>query len=249
MRETFKTLRRVAATSLSILIVGEQGSGKEWAAYRIHQCGLRSDGPFHIVECGASSPEQLEKELFGVEAISWKGVDIRRSAFEDAASGTLLLEDIDLLPPPTQLKIAHALEYQRIRHIGSETETPIDIRLLGTLRRNGESHHPESALLAELLHRFSPVVIEIPPLRRRKEDVALLVYTFLDELRLRYGCAVEGISRKALEACKVFGWPGNIRQLRSAIEYAAIMSDGKTIQPQHLPAYVTSGENRGSTQG
>jgi DNA-binding NtrC family response regulator len=245
MRNALDTMRRVAGTDLSVLIVGEQGSGREWAAHTIHQMSRRREGPFYVLDCGTIHADQLERELFGYETISWNGIDAKRSGFEEAAGGTLVIEEIEGLPPHLQAKIAHAVEYRTIRHIGGETNRGIDTRVIATLSTGEQHGTPASVLHQDLLHRFSPIMIQIPPLRKRKEDIVMLIDTFLEELRMRHGCAVQGISSAAVETCEEFDWPGNLRQLRSAIEYASVMSDGKMIETHHLPPYVTAKDSYG----
>jgi DNA-binding NtrC family response regulator len=238
MRKTLATIQRVATTDLSVFIAGEQGSGREWAARTIHELSPRAGAPVHVVDCAALTNDQMERELFGYEAISWQGVDIRPSAFEAAAGGTLLVEEIQLLPAALHAKIAHAVEYQCITHRGNGMDQTFDTRLLATIRQDQLNSNGAPSVYPGLLQRFSPILIEMPSLRQRKEDIVLLIDVFLDDLRLRLGCAVPGIAPAALELCEEFNWPGNIRQLRSAIEYASVMCGGQLIQPHHLPSYV-----------
>jgi DNA-binding NtrC family response regulator len=238
MQEIHTTLKRVAASHVNVLLTGELGTGKEWAAHMIHLLSPRSAGPSVTVECAVIPTDQLERELYGYEAITWKGVDIKQGAFEQAHEGTLLLHEISQVPPTLLMRIARSVEFQRIRRIAAETEIPINARLIATMSvqfSHGGAHGPISE---EVLQRLSPINIELPPLRRRREDLPALMNGFLQEMRERSGIGPSKFSGQALDACIRFDWPGNLRQLRQAIEYACVMCTSDVIQPEHLPAYV-----------
>ena len=238
MQEALNTIRRIAATDISVLIVGEHGTGKEWAAHSIHRLSNRTNGPFHSVECSAIPPENIEKEIFGYEAINWNGVEIKRGAFEEASGGTLLLDEIEFLPAALQLKIARILEYQSVRRISGGEELPVNTRLISTLSQPADTPFDEDLFRKELFYRASPMIIELPPLRKRREDIEPLIANFQKELQQRFGSTARGISARALEMCRGYEWPGNIRHLRNAIEYASVMCKGEVIEPNHLPLYL-----------
>ncbi|MGE5314920.1 MAG: sigma 54-interacting transcriptional regulator [Acidobacteriota bacterium] len=238
MQEVLRTMERIAASDLSVIIVGEQGTGKEWAARFIHRISSRAHGPFLPFDCGALSAEAMEKELFGYEAVTRDGVIYRRGALEEADGGTLLVNELSSLPLPAQMKMARALEYQTMTRVGGDAIIHIHTRIIGTLSRHPEALMEEGALMKDMYYRISPIVIELPALRDRREDIPLLIRKFLRELRTRYNSPVVGIAPDAAELCQAYNWPGNIRHLKNAIEYAAVMSSGKWIEAEHLPAYL-----------
>jgi DNA-binding NtrC family response regulator len=238
MQEILTTLKRVAASHVNVLLTGELGTGKEWAAHLIHMLSPRSAGPSVAVECAVVPTDQLERELYGYEAITWKGVDIKQGAFEQAHEGTLLLHEISQVPPPLLMRIARSVEFQRIRRIAGETEIPMNARVIATMSvqfSHGGTHGPISE---EVLQRLSPINIELPPLRRRREDLPALAEGFLEEMRGRSGIGPTRLSSPALDAILRFDWPGNIRQLRQAIEYACVMCTSDSVLLEHLPAYL-----------
>jgi DNA-binding NtrC family response regulator len=238
MQEVIRTIELIAASDLRVLIIGEQGTGKEWAAHAIHTLSVRARGPFTPCDCAAISPELMEKELFGYEEVTREGVTLRRGLLEDTEGGTLLINELSSLPPSTQMKIARALEYQTINRIGGDAIIHINVRIIATLSRPANELIAEGALLKDTFYRISPIVIELPALRDRTEDIPALIQKFIGELRARYHSKVIGISKDALEMCAAYRWPGNIRHLKNAIEYAAVMCTGDWIEPKHLPPYV-----------
>jgi len=238
MQEVFQTLEKIAPSDLSFVIVGEHGTGKEWIARAIHRMSTRQLGPFWPVDCASFSPENIEKELFGNETMTREGISLNRGAFEDASGGTLLLNEIESLPHTVQLKVARALEYQTIRRAGDERDVHINVRVIATMTESPEALLNKGKLMKEVFYRLSPIVLELPPLRERREDIPLLIETILADLHTRHNSTVLGISPQALHACLEHDWPGNIRNLRNAVEYASVMCSGQFIQPQDLPQYV-----------
>jgi len=240
MRETLLTIEKIAQGELNVMIIGEHGTGKEWAAHELHRLSKRSSGPFIVVDCAAISPEEAEAVLFGREFLEGGSAEIRTGELEEAAGGTILLNDIDTLPQHTQVRLARMIETGLLRRTGGEDDIPVQARVIAALHENG-GHPPETEKLRqELYYRISPVLMRIPPLRERKEDISRLIETFLRQFAAEKGSgSVPGISREALDLCKGYDWPGNVRHLRSAIEYASVMSAGEMILPAHLPPYLT----------
>jgi DNA-binding NtrC family response regulator len=240
MREALLTIEKVASGDLNVMIIGEYGTGKEWAAHELHRMSNHASGPFIVVDCAAITPEESESVLFGREHLEEGGAEIRQGEFEEAAGGTILLNDIDLLPQHTQVRIARIIETGLLRRTGGEDEIRVSARVVATLHENGGNSAETEKLRQELYYRISPVLLRIPPLRERKEDIPGLVETFLSQFAAQSGReAPAGISREALELCQAYDWPGNVRHLRSAIEYALVMSAGETILPPHLPPYLS----------
>lgn len=238
MQKVLLTMKHIAHTDLGVLIAGEAGTGKEWAAYAIHSLGARAQGPFVQIECAAIAQENLDRDIFGYESISWNGVTIKGGAFEEATGGSLLLRGIEALPSPLLLKIARVMEARIVRRISGDGEIPIDARAIATITTNPDGSFPGEAASREALDRISSIQIDLPPLRDRREDIPMLIGGMLEELRERTGRSLKGISDGALKKCEEYLWPGNVRHLKNAIEYACIMSGTEDITPEHLPAYV-----------
>jgi DNA-binding NtrC family response regulator len=240
MKEVLQSIRRFASSDVSVLITGEHGTGKEWAAHMIHHLSRRSRGPFWPFDCAAIPSEDIERELFGYEALTKDGVVIKRGALEDAFGGTVLLNEIAFLPTAAQMKIARALEYRTIHRLDGVQRVEINVRIISTLSEDQDILVRNGTLLKDIFYRISTIVIELPPLRRRREDIPLLIEKFLAELRSRNGTSVVGITSKALELCLTYDWPGNVRHLKNSIEYACTMCTGELIQPENLPPDLQS---------
>ena len=244
MQEAIATLQRIAPLDVNVMIVGEAGTGKEWIAQNIHRLSPRASEPFVPVDCTTLSPEALEKELFGYETIAWSGIDIHPGCFEEASGGTLLLKDVAALSQPAQMKVLRFVENRNVRRIGSEKDIPVNLRVIATLTDDPDQLLRKEILRKELYYSISPIMIELPPLRKRREDIPLLIDFFLEELRKRNGNSVPPFSVEAKERCFHYDWPGNIRLLRNAVEYATVMSGGETVRPEHLPPYLTAGPQK-----
>jgi DNA-binding NtrC family response regulator len=238
MHDALVKLERVAQSDLSVILHGEPGLGKEWPARQIHELSSRSEGPFHPIECAALGPESIEKELFGYETITWNGIDIQRGAFEEASGGTLFLHEFTTVPLPVQFKLARVVEYKHFRRIGGENKLEVNVRLIVTTTKAPNPIPQSGSNTDEFATRVAAITIELPPLRERKSDIPFLIDKFILEIRKRYGSTVQGISKGALERCLAYEWPGNVRHLKNAVEYASIMSNGTTILPEHLPVYL-----------
>lgn len=238
MQQILALIEKVAYTDMNLIIIGEQGTGKEWLARVIHHSSPRAYKPFWPVDCDSIAEDTIEQELFGYEAISQNGIILNRGAFEDANEGTLLLNHIEDLPQGTQRKIARTLEYKTIHRVGSEQPISIDTRVIVTLRESAEVLMRKGKLQKDMFFRISPVILELPPLRQRREDIPLLIEKFISELSAGKKIFLEGITPAALELCLAYDWPGNIRNLRNAIEYASVMSSDAFIRPENLPSYL-----------
>jgi len=245
MQEVLRTIDKIAPSHLSLVIIGEHGTGKEWAARKIHELSQRSKGPFWPFDCAAVALERVEKELFGAIELTRDGISILRGAFEEASSGTLLLNEMDSLPPVIQKKVSRALEYGTILRVGEEKAIPVDVRIIGTLNRPADVRFDDKTPGDEWFVRFSPFLIEIPPLRERREDIPGLIDGFIEGLRVRHGSLVKGVSAEAQETLVSYNWPGNVRNLRSAIEYAVVMAKGSVVQTEDLPPYLLQNHQHG----
>jgi DNA-binding NtrC family response regulator len=236
MKNVLQTAQKISASDLNVIIVGEHGTGKELLARMIHQMNEQRSGTFCPFDSAAIQVGDIEKELFGVEELTPTGVRIQRGAFEEAEAGTLFLHDIDALPASTQMKISRAIEFHSIHRVGTEQMIPVNVRIIATLSKPAEPLITEGILSKEMYYRISPLILELPPLRQRKEDIPMLIEKFLSSLRLNDSRNILGVSHGALRLCINYDWPGNIRHLKNAIEYAFIMCSGEWILPEHFPA-------------
>lgn len=238
MFTVLQTIQRLASSNLSVLFAGEHGTGKEWAARLIHRLSAQSNGPFLPFDCASLPAETIDRELFGYETLTHDGIAVKHGAFEDASGGTLLLNEIAFLPMGTQMKIARTLEYGTIHRIDGVQHVGLNVRIISTLSEDHTLLVQSGKLSKEMFYRISTMAIELPPLRRRREDIPLLVDRFLADLREHDGKSSLEIDPEALQLCLAYEWPGNIRQLKNAIEYASIMCTGGSIGPLDLPPYV-----------
>jgi len=238
MQEAFERIKKVAFSEVGVVICGERGTGKEWAARLIHEMSGRSSGPFCAFDCVAVPAENFDKELLGYESISWDGIEIRKGALEEAAEGTLMIDDANDLPTGSLQRIARLVEHRTFRRIGGSHDIPLRARVIATVTEIEKGNGDVEDLRDEFFYRMGAISIELPPLRKRREDIPVLVQIFLRELGNRNNMETSGISDEALRVCSEYSWPGNVRQLKSAIEYAAIISDHQIILPKHLPAAI-----------
>jgi DNA-binding NtrC family response regulator len=234
MQEVMLLVEMAAPSSASVLVTGETGSGKEMVARTIHRLSSRANGPFVAINCSAIPESLMESEIFGHEKGAFTGaLDRRVGCFELADGGTLLLDEIAEMPAPTQVKLLRVLEEQKVRRLGSKVETPVDVRVLAATNR--EQAVAEGKLRQDLYYRLNVFQIHLPPLREHREDLPLLVEHLLADLNKKHGRQVRGVTAEVMELFESHTWPGNIRELRNALERAAIACDRETIGRQHLP--------------
>ena len=227
---------RAAATDVTVLILGESGSGKELLARRIHERSPRSGGPFVAVNCAAIPENLAESELFGHEKGAFTGAEQRRiGRFEQADGGTLFLDEVGELPEPVQAKLLRALEERTIERVGGDRPIPVDIRLVAATHRDLETAVAEGSFRQDLYFRLDVVRLVIPPLRDRRGDVELLVEALLASVAARLGLPPRPLSREALERLKAHSWPGNVRELRNVLERALVAATGDVIGVADLP--------------
>jgi DNA-binding NtrC family response regulator len=238
LQEVFKAAHKIAQSDLSVLIVGEHGTGKEWLARMIHHLNHDRTGPFWPFDCAAIPSKDIEKELYGSEELTQNGVNIQRGAFEEAEQGTLLLNEIDFLPAAIQMKVSRTVEFRTIHRIGNDKTLPINVRIIATLSQPADSLIAGGTLSKDMFYRISPVVLELPPLRQHKEDIPLLIEKFLADLCIHNKSNIKGVDQEAMQACLEYDWPGNVRHLKNALEYAFIMCTGYLIQLKDFPAYL-----------
>ena len=235
MRQVFETIQKVAETDLSVLIRGESGTGKEGVAQALHQRSSRRVRPFIPVNCAAISPELVESELFGHEKGAFTGADARRvGKFEAAHQGTIFLDEIGDMAPQTQAKVLRVLQEQSFERVGGNAPVEVDVRVVAATHRDLEAEVASGRFREDLYYRLKVVEIQIPPLRDRVEDIPALTERFLDQLAERLGREKKSCSQDAIAALARDPWRGNVRELRNAIEQAAVLSSGSEIEVADL---------------
>src|SRR6266576_840436 len=223
MQEVMRIVEMAAPSSASVLITGETGSGKEIVARTIHRLSPRAGGPFVAINCSAIPETLMESEIFGHERGAFTGAAERRiGCFELSDSGTLLLDEIGEMPAPTQAKLLRVLEDRKVRRLGSKTETPVDVRVVAATNKDPEQAVGNGQLRQDLYFRLNVFHIHLPPLRDHKEDIPLLVEHILRDVNAKHGRHVRGIGAEVMDIFMGHTWPGNIRELRNALERATI---------------------------
>jgi DNA-binding NtrC family response regulator len=240
MQDIFNRIRRVAPTQATVLIEGESGTGKELVARALHSLSSRSSRKFVAVNCAALSPQLMESELFGHEKGAFTGAMQRRiGRFEEADGGTLFLDEIGEIDIPTQVKLLRVLAERSIERVGSNAPVPVNVRVIAATNRNLEAMVKEGTFRLDLYQRLNVISLHLPPLRDRRGDIVLMANAFARELSLMNNRDPRPLSRPALELLRGYEWPGNVRQLRTAVEHAVVMGSGPELQVEDLPEYLT----------
>ena len=235
MLRLFGLVERIAGTSLPVLIHGETGSGKEIVAEAIHSLGPRSAKPMVRLNCAALPENLLESELFGYERGAFSGANAPKAGLlEQASGGTLFLDEIGEMPLTLQAKLLRALEEHSIRRLGAVRDTPVDLRIVTATHQKLDENVKAGAFREDLFYRLNAFTLEVPPLRARPGEIALLAARFVGEECRLAGRPAVTISAEALEALTTYDWPGNVRQLRNVIGRAAVLSESE-ITLEHLP--------------
>lgn len=243
MNKVFDVVKRVAPTKASVLITGESGVGKELIANALHNLSPRKDNPFIKVHCAALAETLLESELFGHEKGSFTGAVARkRGRFELAHGGTIFLDEIGEIDQSTQIKILRVLQEKKFERVGGEETLEVDVRVITATNRDLEKEIADGRFREDLFYRLNVVRIHVPPLRERKDDIPLMMASFIHEFAEENGKKIEGIDPRARSALYAYDWPGNVRQLRNCIESAVVMTSGKVITLDDLPPSIRSGE-------
>ena len=224
MLEVKDMIEKVAPTNARVLITGENGTGKELVARQLHELSPRNRGPFIEVNCAAIPAELIESQLFGHEKGSFtSAIKQKKGDFELADSGTLFLDEIGDMSLSAQAKVLRALQENKIVRVGGEKEIPVNVRILAATNKNLKSEIEKGNFREDLYHRLSVIVINVPPLRERKDDIPLLVGNFLEIIAQDMGKPVPTFEPEALEALKQYQWTGNIRELRNIVERLVIL--------------------------
>jgi DNA-binding NtrC family response regulator len=235
MEKVFSLIPEVAQSDASILLVGETGTGKELVAKAIHAESLRSHLPFIAINCGAMPESLLESELFGHQKGVFTGATRARKGFLEVVSGgTLFLDEIGEISPKMQINLLRVLEEKKITSIGSREPVKVDFRLVSATRRDLKKEVAEGTFREDFFYRINVIIIEIPPLRKRKEDIPLLVEHFLKKYSQETTKHVDHVTRDAMELLRGYEWPGNVRELENAIERAVVLSKSRTLRVEDL---------------
>jgi len=237
MQSIYKEIGRVAPQDVTVLILGETGTGKELVARAIYQHSLRADAPFLAINCAAIPETLLESELFGHEKGSFTGADRRRiGAFEQCSGGTLFLDEIGDMTPLTQAKILRVLQDQQFQRVGGNECIQADVRIVAATNRNLERMVEKEQFRSDLYYRLSVFSIMLPPLRERGDDLLLLIDYFLRRFGRALGKEATQASAETLEILRRYPWPGNIRELQSVIKQALLRATGPVLLPHFLPS-------------
>lgn len=240
-------IEKAAPTKASVLITGESGVGKELVARAIHNNSPRKDKPLVIVHCAALSQTLLESELFGHEKGAFTGADsLQKGKFELADGGTIFLDEIGEINLSTQIKLLRVLQEKKFERVGGEKTISVDIRIVAATNKNLEDEVAKGTFREDLYYRLNVVRINMPSLRERKDDIPLLMHSFLKEFNIENEKNITGFDNKA-KACMIkYSWPGNIRELRNCIESAVVMCNGEQITINDLPETVRVSKDENS---
>jgi len=242
MAEVLSTVVRVARSTVSVLLLGESGTGKELVARAIHSAGPRAGRPFVAVSAAALSPTLLESELFGHERGAFTGADRARAGrFETAAGGTLFLDEVGDLPHEVQVKLLRVLQERAIERVGSNRPLPVDVRIVAATHHDLPAEVAAHRFREDLYYRLAVVTIELPPLRRRRSDVPLLVEHFIEKHAEASGGEARAISREAMDLLVRYDYPGNVRELENIVQRCLVLARGLQITTDDLPPAVRLG--------
>ena len=232
---------KVARTKLPVLLIGETGVGKEVLAQRIHAWSGQAKGPLRSINCGSIPGQLIESVLFGHEKGAFTGADrLRRGLFEEADGGTVFLDELGELSAGAQVALLRVLEERRFSRVGSSQDIEVDVRVIAATHRDLNEMVSAGSFRRDLLYRLNAVTITIPPLAARRDEIEPLARSFLARARTVHGAQAERIAEEALAALQSYSWPGNIRELRNAIDRAAVIADGPEIGLADLPEAVLS---------
>jgi len=242
MRKIYHIIEQAAPTDASVLISGESGTGKELVAQTIHRLSPRAAAPYVPINCAAIPETLLESELFGHEKGAFTGATERRpGCFELANHGTLFLDEVAEMTPPTQVKLLRVLQERTFRRLGGRSELAVDIRIVAATNADPPDAVQRGRLREDLYYRLNVFAIRLPPLRERKEDLPLLIQSFISDFNTRNGRTVAAVDDQAMRVLERYSWPGNVRELRNVIERATIVADGRFIETKDLPPLVEPG--------
>lgn len=248
MQRVYNLVEMVADSDVTVLLTGESGTGKELISRAIHHKSPRADGPFITMNCGALPDNLFESELFGYEKGAFTGaMATKMGRFELADGGTLLLDEVGELSLKSQVDFLHVLETKEFRRLGGTKLLKVDTRIIAATNRNLEEAVKQGDFREDLYYRLNVVPIRLPPLRDRADDIPLLVDQFLTECATQHHREAKDVSREAMRLLRLYGWPGNIRQLRNLMERLVVTVKDPMIQPEHLPEEIQASKEDAHT--
>ena len=237
MQEVFKRIALAATSDACVLVTGESGTGKELVARAIHRYSRRSDGPFVAVNLASLSPSLAESELFGHVRGAFTGAEHSRPGLMmQANGGTLFLDEVADIPLPTQVKLLRAVETREVTPVGATEGVKTDFRVISATNRNLLEKVQDGSFREDFYFRLSAFLVDLPPLRQRRDDIVEIADHFLGLFARRDGVSTPRLGKEAMEELRLRPWYGNVRELRNAVEHAMIVARGGTILPEHLPA-------------
>jgi transcriptional regulator with GAF, ATPase, and Fis domain len=230
LQTVLSSITKVAPTDSTVLIAGETGTGKELIARAIHKHSRRSEQVFVTVNCAAIPSSLIASELFGHEKGAFTGaVEQRRGRFELAHSGSIFLDEIGDVPMETQIALLRVLQERQIERVGGSRAIPVDVRVIAATNRDLSAAVAGGTFRSDLFYRLNVFPIQVPPLRKRKEDIGLLVEYFVRKCAQQMGKRIQKIDQRTLELCQAYAWPGNIRELSNIVERSVILCGGDTL--------------------
>lgn len=239
MERLRQEVRQVARSHAAVLVNGESGTGKELVARAIHEESGRREQPFIPVNCAGIPHELMESEFFGHEAGAFTGArQARKGLFAEASGGTLLLDEVGEMPLPLQAKLLRVLQEGRVKPVGAEREEPVDVRVIAATHVDLLEAVERGDFREDLYYRLETLTLSVPPLRQRDDDVELLAMHFLRQSADRHGRGFLRLGEATLQTLVDYPFPGNVRELASAMERAVTFCDGDVVQPEHLPARI-----------
>ena len=248
IQKVFDVIQKAARSEAPVIIYGESGTGKELVARVIHQLGRRKDEPFVQLNCAALNESLLESELFGHIKGAFTGAyRHRKGRFEAANGGDIFLDEIGDVPLSIQVKLLRVLETKKFEHVGDDRPIAVDVRIITATNKNLEELIEQKLFRNDLFFRINVFPIHLPPLRKRSEDIPLLVDSFIQRLRSRTGKNIARLTPAAMERFMVYHWPGNVRELKSALEFAFVLAESDVIDLDQLPPKIVGSDQMQST--
>jgi two-component system NtrC family response regulator/two-component system response regulator HydG/two-component system response regulator AtoC len=239
MVKIFDLIRHIAPYDSSVLIIGESGTGKELIANAIHYNSPRASKPFVKVSCASLSEGIIESELFGHEKGAFTGaIASRKGRFEMAHEGTLFLDEVEDIPPSTQIKLLRVLQEGEFERVGGNRTIKVDIRIIAASNRDLQEEVKKGTFREDLYYRLNVVNIKLPPLRERKEDIPFLVNFFIEKFNQKYHMNVKGVSQRAMNRLMDYPWKGNVRELENTIESSMVVNHPEILDLPHLPQEI-----------
>ena len=239
MQQIFDVIQKAAHSEAPVIIQGESGTGKELVAQAIHRAGPRREQPYVQFNCAALNQSLLESELFGHAKGAFTGAYRHRiGRFEAAHGGDIFLDEIGDIPLATQVKLLRTLEAKSFERVGDNQPVQVDVRVISATNQDLEKLIAAGSFREDLFYRINVIPIQLPPLRRRLEDVPVLVNTFVARLREKTGKEITGLDSQCLARLMAYDWPGNVRELKGALEYAFVIAEQGLIAPRHLPPKI-----------